>query len=51
MAKKTNSAPLWARGQDAYFVIRGTQDRFCPKAMFACGVDLRSFTFGDPDVI
>ena len=38
-----NSAPLWARGQDAFLVIRGTRDRFRPTAMFAFKVDLSSF--------
>ena len=34
-----NSAPLWARGKDAFLVIRGTRDRSRPTAL------------SDPDVI
>ena len=30
-----NSAPLWARGQDAFLVIRRSPDRSQPTAMFA----------------
>ena len=45
------SALLWARGQDAFLVIRGMRDPSGPTAMFAYKVDLSSFTFGDPDVI
>ena len=30
-----NSAPLWARGQDAFLVIRRSPDQSQPTAMFA----------------
>ena len=33
-----NSAPLWARGQDACLALRGTRDRSRPAAIFACKV-------------
>ena len=36
---KRNSAPLWARGQDAFLVIRGTPARSRPTAMFVCKAD------------
>ena len=43
------SAPLWARGQDAFLVIRGTWDRSRPRAMFACKVDLSQYQLkGNP---
>ena len=44
-----NSALLWARGQDAFLVIRGTRDRFWPTAMLECKVDPVSFRLkGNP---
>ena len=33
------SAPLWARGQDAFLVIRGTPDQSRPTAMFVRKAD------------
>ena len=50
-----NSAPLWARGQDAFLVIRRSRDQSqLATLLVLCKViwALRqSFTFGDPDVI
>ena len=40
-----NRTLLWARGQDAFLVNRGTRDRFLPMAMLECKVDPVSFWF------